>query len=107
MGATYLSMQFNALLNHALDGVAFPVVRVSAFRLLNAMVSDPRAYGFTDVTTPGIYNPAAADTYLFWDDIHPTTRGHAWVGTAMLGALNEAGMLKQLLKHPINGENAP
>jgi phospholipase/lecithinase/hemolysin len=100
-GATLLSAQFNQLLNGALDRLGFPVVRVSAFALINAMVANPAAYGFTNVTTPGIMNfPAPADTYLFWDDIHPTTRAHRHLSDAIFNALAEAGLLKQLLKHP-------
>jgi outer membrane lipase/esterase len=100
-GATLLSLQFNQLLNGALDQLGFPVVRVSAFALINAMVANPAAYGFTDVTTPGILLfPAPADTHLFWDDIHPTTRAHRYVADAVFNAVAEAGLLKQLLKHP-------
>jgi len=100
-GATLLSLQFNQLLNGALDQLDFPVVRVSAFALINAMVANPAAYGFTNVTTPGILNfPAPADTHLFWDDIHPTTRAHRYVADAVFNALANAGLMKQLLKHP-------
>jgi len=100
-GATLLSLQFNQLLNGALDQLGFPVVRVSAFALINDMVANPAAYGFTNVTTPGILNfPAPADTHLFWDDIHPTTRGHRYVADAVFNAIANAGLLKQLLKHP-------
>ena len=100
-GATLLSVQFNQLLNGALDQLGFPVVRVSAFVLINAMVANPAAFGFTNVTTPGILNlPAPADTHLFWDDIHPTTRAHRYVADAVFNAVAEAGLLKQLLKHP-------
>lgn len=100
-GATLLSVQFNQLLNGALDQLGFPVVRVSAFALINAMVANPAAYGFTNVTAPGILNfPAPADTHLFWDDIHPTTRAHRYVADAVFNAVAEAGLMKQLLKHP-------
>jgi phospholipase/lecithinase/hemolysin len=100
-GATLLSAQFNQLLNGALNQLDFPVVRVSAFALLRDMAANPAAYGFTNVTTPGILGfPAPADTFLFWDDVHPTTRAHRFVADAVFNALAEAGLLKQLLKHP-------
>jgi phospholipase/lecithinase/hemolysin len=43
--------------------------------LLNTILADPGAYGFTNTTTPCISaaaNPACTG-YLFFDDIHPTT----------------------------------
>jgi phospholipase/lecithinase/hemolysin len=92
--ATGLSMLFNGLLQTALAGDP-NVVRVSAFQLLNAMASSPAAYGFTDVLTPGIFDPATADTHLFWDDIHPTTRAHKFVADAVLDAVRAAGLLKK------------
>lgn len=96
-GATYLSTVFNSLLGGALDGLGFPVVRVSAFHLLNDIVAHPGAYGFDDVTTPGILAyPAPADRFLFWDDIHPTAQGHRCISDAVLAALADAGLLKKL-----------
>jgi thermolabile hemolysin len=44
-------------------------------------IGDPRSYGFDNVTqgcfSVGCQTPK---TYLFWDDIHPTTAGHRIVG---------------------------
>lgn len=74
--ATFLSAWFNSLLDAQLDALRCDVMRVSSFDLLQACVNDPAAYGFTNVTVPGILNPATAGTALFWDDIHPTTRMH-------------------------------
>lgn len=99
-GATFLSATFNGLLDQALDGLSFPVIRVSSFQLLNAMVANPAAFGLTNVTGQGIADIANADTYLFWDDIHPTTRAHRYLAGAVFDALEAAGLLKQLLKHP-------
>jgi phospholipase/lecithinase/hemolysin len=97
--ATFLSGLFNQALGRALDQLEFSVVRVSAFALLNRFVAQPEAYGFTNVTTPGILNPTSGDTHLFWDDIHPTTRAHRFVSQAVFAAVAEAGLLKQYLKH--------
>ncbi|WP_414662496.1 SGNH/GDSL hydrolase family protein [Horticoccus sp. 23ND18S-11] len=100
-GATLLSAQFNQLLNGALNALSISTVRVDAFALLNAIAAQPAAFGFTNVTTPGIaLFPASADTYLFWDDVHPTTRTHGLFAAAVFDALADAGLLKQLLKHP-------
>jgi phospholipase/lecithinase/hemolysin len=95
-GATQLSILFNTLLKNALAAADPGVVHVSAFQLLNHMAANPGVYGFTDVTNPGIMNLPAADTHLFWDDIHPTTRAHRFVADAVFDAVRAAG----LLKHP-------
>jgi phospholipase/lecithinase/hemolysin len=45
------------------------------YALLNEILADPSAYGFTNTSTPCITaaaNPACTG-YLFFDDIHPTT----------------------------------
>lgn len=99
-GATVLSATFNALLNQGLDRLGFPVIRVSSFQLLNAFVANPGAYGFTNVTGQGILDLAHASTYLFWDDLHPTTLAHSYVAQAVFDALANAGEMKQLVKHP-------
>lgn len=91
---TQLSTTFNSLLNAALDELPFPIVRVSAFDLVNDFVARPRKYGFTNVTSPGLFDLANADTYLFWDDLHPTTRAHQYLADAIFHALAREGMLR-------------
>lgn len=99
--ATYLSALFNQLLTGALNSLPYPTVRVDLFALINAFVANPAAFGFTDVSTPALYlYPASSDTYLFWDDVHPTTRAHRFVSETVFKSLADAGLMKQLLKHP-------
>jgi outer membrane lipase/esterase len=93
--ATALSALFNTQLNLALNSLSFPVVRVSLFNLINDFVARPNKYGFSNVTSPGIYDLANADTYLFWDDVHPTTRAHRFVADEVFHALAAAGKLGQ------------
>ena len=97
--ATALSGLFNQNLNQALTALDFPVVRVSAFNLLNSMAANPASYGFTNVTGQGILDLPHAASYLFWDDVHPTTRAHGFVAAAVYQALAQAGLIKQLVKH--------
>ena len=79
-GLSGLSAYFNALLSQSLNGQA---TFYDTAGLLQRVVSDPSAYGFTNVTDQCIdaYVPSPApcahpEQYLFWDDLHPTTRGH-------------------------------
>lgn len=64
------------------------VYQLDTFRLLSGIVAAPAAYSLSNVTTPSQGDVQAnPDTYLFWDDIHPTTRGHnivADTATALL-----------------------
>jgi phospholipase/lecithinase/hemolysin len=64
-----------------LPGSSF--ARLDAYQLLAAMVANPDAFNLANVTraclTPNSapFTCADADTFLFWDGIHPTRAGHA------------------------------
>jgi phospholipase/lecithinase/hemolysin len=71
--ATDYALSFNAQLQASLPAGA---TYVDTFGLMQQIVSDPSAYGFTNVTTP-CFNGATVcsdpSQYLFWDGFHPTT----------------------------------
>lgn len=97
--ATTFSVQFNALLNLALDAMDKKIIRVSAFQLLTTLASSPATFGFTNVEGMGAaLFPFGGDTYLFWDDLHPTTRAHAYIADAIFNAVEAAGLLKKTLE---------
>ncbi len=85
--ASALSVSFNALLKAKLAAARVDYTPVSAFGLLRAVVAAPASFGFTNVTTPGILNLPASGSYLFWDDIHPSTRMHALLAEEIVSAL--------------------
>ena len=58
--------------------------------LLDAMVADPSAYGFTDVTDPCFNGTSVCSNpsqYLFFDSFHPTTAADAYAAEAFYKAV--------------------
>jgi len=55
-----------------------------------AVLANPAAYGFTNVTDAcftGMSLCANPGEYFYWDDEHPTTAGHARLAEAVMGGL--------------------
>ncbi len=82
-----LSAAFNAELGADLPaGVAY----YDTASLIRNMVTNPAAYGFTDVTDP-CYNGTTVcsnpSQYLFFDSFHPTTAADAFAAEGFLAAL--------------------
>jgi phospholipase/lecithinase/hemolysin len=64
------------------------VYQLDTFRLLNSIVAAPAAFSLKNANAPAqgqiLVDP---DTYLFWDDLHPTTRGHNILADTATGLL--------------------
>jgi len=98
---TQLSMLFNQFLAMTVDQLeaALPgldIVEFDTFALLDAVIANPVAYGFTNVTDPcfnGVSVCANPGQYLFWDIIHPTAAAHQILGNAFALAVPEPGTL--------------
>ncbi|HTA47633.1 MAG TPA: SGNH/GDSL hydrolase family protein [Bryobacteraceae bacterium] len=70
------------------------ISELNTFSLLDAIVSDPAAYGITNVTDPCLTGSAnfsggtpcpTPNQYLFWDIEHPTAAADQFVAAAALG----------------------
>jgi phospholipase/lecithinase/hemolysin len=83
----------------AADGVSISVL--NTYSLLDAVVANPAAFGFTNVTTACVTGAveyvggtacastlAAQNQYLFWDADHPTSAAQALVAEAALDTLS-------------------
>jgi len=79
---------FNQALGLYLAGViaAVPasvhIYQLDVYTIFNTIVGPPVADGFANVTASSQGNTTInPDTYLFWDDLHPTTHGHNVLAT--------------------------
>jgi phospholipase/lecithinase/hemolysin len=76
---TQLCAAYNQVLETTLEAVAdagVPTIRVDAFTTLQTMAGLPAQFGFTNVTEPFLTTGGNPDRFLFWDAVHPATRGH-------------------------------
>ena len=65
------------------------IVLLDAYAEFNRIVANPAAYGFANVTDQAMLAAAGAnpDTYLFWDDVHPTASAHRLIASDAYAAL--------------------
>ena len=64
------------------------VYQLNTFRLLSKIVAAPSAFSLSNVTLPAQGQLLAdPDRYLFWDTLHPTTRGHNILADSAAGLL--------------------
>jgi phospholipase/lecithinase/hemolysin len=88
--ATNASAYFNAVLAGGISYLreTYPhkdltIFELNVFTLFQQIADSPSSFSVTNFTEPSQCTPAHPercsvnpDTYLFWDDVHPTTRGH-------------------------------
>jgi outer membrane lipase/esterase len=108
--ATQASILFNQVLAEGLAIVRavnpnkhLQLAQMDVFALFNQVTSSPSKFSLTNVTGSSQFNVAInPDAYLFWDDLHPTTRGHSILAEAAVTLLNA----EKCKTNPGRGENA-
>lgn len=65
------------------------IIRMNVFSLMNAVVTDPTHFGFTNITDPCLTTTVCADPdhTFFWDTHHPTEFGHAFFAVTLENVL--------------------
>ena len=86
------SIQFNSRLASAMNAIrqakpALQLFDLDVFGKMSFIITNLATYGFTVATNDALDDPALTDksftgpgtNYVFWDNIHPTTKSHALV----------------------------
>ncbi|MBI5445701.1 MAG: SGNH/GDSL hydrolase family protein [Deltaproteobacteria bacterium] len=108
-----VSAQFNAGLAQAVgalpDACADTVVMLDAFQYTHDITARPKAFGFANVAEPCVVKTAGGfdfnedcmadpESFLFWDEVHPTTAGHAVFADLFRNAFCGSGGLRSEVK---------
>jgi phospholipase/lecithinase/hemolysin len=104
-----LCAAYNTVLSGALEALAaegIPTIQVDAFATLDAMAYQPADFGFTNVTQAFLSTTGNAGEFLFWDTVHPTSRGHTVLAREALNTLLDYYSPREGRKAPAASLNA-
>ncbi|PWK82103.1 autotransporter outer membrane beta-barrel domain-containing protein [Fulvimonas soli] len=127
-GGTQLSVLYNSTLNTGLiqlNSNGLNVIPVNTYALIDEVVANPAAYGFSNVTAPACgagassvqcgpqgsglpytYAPGTDQTYLFADGVHPTSAAHAMLAQVVLSEIAAPGQVSLLGEAPLAAAQA-
>jgi phospholipase/lecithinase/hemolysin len=93
-GLNALSQDFDIELHAKLNALAqtlgITIHQVDIEKLFQKIVKDPKAYGFTNVTTSALGDGViSGQGYLFWDSVHPTAPAGKLIADLAFGGLKE------------------
>ena len=116
---TSLSSYFNSTLFAGLNATGIQAIQFNAFAMLNEVVANPGLYGFTNASAPAcgttasllctaanLVTPNAAQTYVFADDVHPTTAAHKIIAQAVQSMITGPMQMAALGEAPLSVERA-
>jgi outer membrane lipase/esterase len=88
--ATFNSAWSAALAQAAAASPGANVVSVDSSALFAAVIANPAAFGYTNVTDACVRTPACAtlpaaqqNSFLFYDDVHPTEQGYRYIAASV------------------------
>jgi phospholipase/lecithinase/hemolysin len=74
------------------------IILVDVNGVVNDAIANPNQYGFTNVTDPALQSPGSdPNTFLFWDDIHPTTASHQIIADEALKTVTDSSQLVKVI----------
>jgi outer membrane lipase/esterase len=122
-GASQLTVLYNGVLSSGLGQLSnngLNIIPANTYALLNEVIANPSAYGFSNVTAPACgagsssvqcgpqgsglpytYAPGTNDTYLFADGVHPTTAAHAMLSQYVLSVIHAPEQISLLGEAPL------
>ncbi len=99
---TRFSAGFNTGLSQLLtgleDSLPIDIIRVDMFSAFSEVIDNAASYGFTNTTEPCLVDLNVVgdpEQYVFWDTVHPTTRGHQMLADVVFDVLAEREPLVQ------------
>jgi phospholipase/lecithinase/hemolysin len=72
------------------------ISQLDVFALFNKIVAAPSDYSLANITDSSQGIAVDPDTYLFWDDLHPTTHGHHILATTAASLLARRKVAEEL-----------
>lgn len=109
---------YNSTFNQGLASLADGIIPINAYGLINEVLADPAAYGFSNVTgtacnlaltggsslfcTPAAYvTPTANVDYLFADGVHPSGGAHAMLANVVVATIQAPGQVSMAAELPL------